>query len=141
MYLTGDIDIDTLCLLNASIKKYLNVLNQFNLKQILDKPTRITKDAASRIDHIIVRHPELVKVAEILPCKNINDHDGPYAFLNIHMPRYEPCFKMIRDEKALDSRAFKEDVSRIPLSSVYSYMQSQIQIKNCAFSILCSLKL
>ena len=53
IYLTGDINIDILCPSNSNTKRYLNVLNQFNLKQIVDKPTRVTKDTASLIDHII----------------------------------------------------------------------------------------
>ena len=96
------------------------MLNQFNLKQIVDKPTRVTKDTALLIDYIIISHPELVKFTDILPCNDISHHDGPYAFLNVRMPRDEPWFKMIRDEKSLDSRAFIEDVDRIPLSLVYA---------------------
>ena len=54
IYLTGDMNIDILCPSNSNNKRYLNVLYQFNLKQIVDKPTRDTKDTASLIDHIIV---------------------------------------------------------------------------------------
>ena len=134
IYLTGDINIDILCPSNSNCKKYMNVLNQFDLKQIVNKPTRVTKDTASLIDHIIVSHPELVKFNDILSCNDISDHDGPYAFFNVHMPRYEPRFKMIRDEKSLDSRAFIEDVSRMPFSLVYAVSDPNKKIEHFQYS-------
>ena len=73
----SDINIDILCPSNSNSKKYLNVLNQFNLKQIVDKPTRVTKGSASIIDHVSVSHPKLVKFADIVPCNDISDRDGP----------------------------------------------------------------
>ena len=65
-----------------------------------------------------VSHPELVIFNYILPCNDIGDHDGPYTFLDVRMPRYEPRFQMIRDERSLNSRAFIEDVNRIPFNLV-----------------------
>ena len=64
-------------------RKYLNLLQQYNLYQIVSKSTRITTKYCTLIDHIIVSHKDLVKHTDVLPCSTINDHDGPYALLNV----------------------------------------------------------
>ena len=99
----------------TEVKHYHNILQQFNLKQIVEKPTRTTINSATIIDHMIVSDDSLVKHTDVLPCELFSDHDGPYAILNIRKPPYEPRFKYICDEKQFNSQSFKDDIAKLPL--------------------------
>ena len=49
----------------------------------------------------------------------VGDHDAPFACINVRVPRFQPRFKFLRNEKELDENAFKEDFSLLPLDEVY----------------------
>ena len=49
----------------------------------------------------------------------VGDHDALYACINVRVPRFQPRFTLIRNEKELDENAFKEDFSLLPLDVVY----------------------
>ena len=119
LLITGDININVLNTNRPDVIKYLNILSQFNLHQIINTPTRSTDVTQTLIDHIIVSDTELVKHSGVLPCPSISDRDGPYALLNIRSPRYEPRFKIIRDEKNFDRSHFIKDVANLPFSIIY----------------------
>ena len=56
----------------------------------------------------------------VLPCPTISDHDAPYACINVRITRFEPRFKIIRNERQFVENAFLEDVAALPLNIVYS---------------------
>ena len=118
--ITGDININLYNTDNPAVKSYTDILAQHNLSQIIEKPTRTTRNTSTLIDHIIVSHPEMVKHKDVLPCPYVSDHDGPYVIMNVRFPKYEPRFKYIRDEKTLDMNDFLEDVKNLPFSIIYA---------------------
>ena len=86
---------------DTKFRKYLNMIDQFNLVQMVKTPTRITQNTSSLIDHILISHPSMIKFTDVFPCHGISDHDGPCALINVRVPRYEPRYKLIRDEKII----------------------------------------
>lgn len=54
IYILGDFNICLLHKLSVLCKKYQNCLNRFNLKQIIDEPTRVTCTSKTLIDHVVV---------------------------------------------------------------------------------------
>ena len=117
---SGDMNINLMSFEDTKCRKYLNMIDQFNLTQMVKTPTRITQNTSSLIDHILISHPSLIKYTDVLPCHGISDHDGPYALINVRVPRYEPRYKLIRDEKSFGHQSFVRDVSQLPFSLVYS---------------------
>ena len=63
-----------------SVKKYINVLETFHLKQHIVKQTRMQKKL---IDHIITNIPEKRIHQNVALADEITDHDLPYFILNI----------------------------------------------------------
>ena len=63
-----------------SVKKYINVLETFHLKQHIVKQTRMQK---LLIDHIITNIPEKRIHQNVALADEITDHDLPYFILNI----------------------------------------------------------
>ena len=49
----------------------------------------------------------------------VGNHNAPFACINVRVPRFQPRFTFLRNEKELDEKAFKEDFSVLPLDVVY----------------------
>ena len=116
LVLTGDINIDMLSQENHITKDYQSLLDMFDLKQMIDKPTRVTRTSRTLIDHIVTNCPSRVTTTGIVPCSIVSDHDGVYACINAKVSRFKPRYKYIRDTKTFDSDAFIKDFADIPFA-------------------------
>ena len=130
--ITGDFNLDLLCTSKPEVLQYCDILEQFNLTQIVNKPTRITLNRASLIDHIILSDPAICKHTDVLPCPHISDHDGPYAVLNVRLLRFQPRLKYIREEKHLNIEQYVSDMSYLPFSLIYAFedVETKLDIFN-----------
>ena len=81
--IAGDMNINFMSYEGTKCRKYLNMIDQFNLGQIVKTPTRITQNTSSLIDHILISHLSLIRFTEVLPCHGISDQDGLYALMNV----------------------------------------------------------
>ena len=73
----GDINIDVQK--NCSfVKRYVSLLNMNGLKQIVTKPTRVTKYTSTILDHIIVSDCSKITKCDVLPV-GISDHYLTYC--------------------------------------------------------------
>jgi hypothetical protein len=91
------------------------MLESFNLYQHVTRPTRSKQPLRSStlIDHIISN----TYIA--MYYHSISDHDGPYACINIRVSRFQPRFKMLRNERQFKETDFK-DLNTLPFCVVYS---------------------
>ena len=53
LMITGNFNLDLLCTSKPEVLQYCDILEQFNLTQNVNKPTRTTLNRALLIDHII----------------------------------------------------------------------------------------
>ena len=113
--IAGDTNID-ISKETVVSKKYLQILEHHGMKQHIEKPTR---KGSKLIDHISSNLDKIID-NNVLPCDEISDHDAPYVILNIRKQRFEPRFKMIRNEKNFDTESFLADVSMLPFTAVYA---------------------
>ena len=74
-------------------KKYQNLLDVFNLIQIVSELTRTTESSSTIIDHITTNDQSKITRTGIIPCSTVSDHDGPYVCINIRSTQLEPRFK------------------------------------------------
>ena len=79
----------------------------------------VTRTSKTLIDHIVVNSPQNITYTDVIQCSTVGDHDAPFACINVRVPRFQPRFKFLRNEKELDENAFKEDLSLLPLDVVY----------------------
>ena len=119
LVVTGDVNIDMRKPSDNLTRKYQTLLEVFSLKQIVTKPTRVTRTSKTLINHIVVNFPQNITYTDVIPCSMVGDHDAPFACINVRVPRFEPRFKFLRNEKELDENAFKEDFSLLHLDVVY----------------------
>ena len=119
LVVTGDVNIDIQKPSDNLTRNYQTLLEAFSLKQIVTKPTRVTRTSKTLIDDIVVNFPQNITYNDVIPCSMVGDHDAPFACINVRVPRFQPRLKFLRNEKELDENAFKEDFSLLPLDVVY----------------------
>lgn len=80
--ITGDFNINLLNMQNAVVDNFYSVLETFNLKQIVDVPTRVTETSESLIDLIIVSMEEDIVEKDVIETE-LSDHHLTYCTLQV----------------------------------------------------------
>ena len=114
---------ETPILITTNYQLYLKhnkeVLDTYNLKQHLKKPTR---QGVKAIDHIVSNlETEKVLITDVLPCPTIIDHDAPYAIIKIPTASFQTRYKYIKNIKNFNTKEYYTDFSTLPFSTVYSF--------------------
>ena len=107
--LMGDFNID----LNVcSNTKWLNLMNLFDLTQLVTEPTRITQTSATLIDHVYASNPE-----NIVHCTtssiSLSDH-FPVCFtrkINSKLPKHKHITTLYRCFKHFNERSFISELA------------------------------
>jgi len=102
-------DFNTNFLSNPATK-LLDILNLFNLTQMVDKPTRITEDSQTCLDVIITQTPSLVKNIDI-KAPILSDHSVPCALLRPLHFKNKTFKRLIYDYNKLDEVKFNNLLS------------------------------
>ena len=102
---TGDVDVDMLTPNRPEVKKYIGRLTSLNRHQHVQRPTRTIPTSNTPINHIIRNASNRISNCNVLPCPTISGHDGPYAYTNVRVKRFQPRNKLLRDEKRFDGTA------------------------------------
>ena len=93
----------------------------FDLPQIINEPTRITRTSRTIIDHIAVNSPTNIAASGVIPCSIVSDHDGVYACVNVRVSQFKPRHKCTRNTKTFDKTAFINDFQTIPFAVAESF--------------------
>ena len=116
--ITGDSNIDLLASTEIQ-KRYIEVLETYDLNNHISKATRIGKKL---IDHIISNIPaNKILHSDVLPCPTISDHDAPYIIANMPVNKFETRYKYIRNLKNFELEKYVQDFRALPISLVYSF--------------------
>ena len=73
-FLLGDTNLDVLRPATPGLQRYLEMLSELSLKQLITEPTRTCETTATLIDHIITSTPDLSSEPRVVPCCT-SDHD------------------------------------------------------------------
>ena len=111
----GDFNIDYNKTDNRDFKSLLNI---FELKQVITKPTRTTETSSTLIDLIIKNCPENITNKGVFP-KSIADHDMIACSRKINNICYNPKTIKCRNYTNYSPEELKSDVAKIDWSPVY----------------------
>ena len=94
-----DFNIDLLQDYHSTVQ-YKNMLNYFNLHQHVQQPTCV-KDKYGHllIDRVISNFSNQTTYTNVLPYLSVSGHNAPYVCINICLKRFQPHYKMIRNER------------------------------------------
>ena len=131
LMLIGDLNCDTAKPESTSeTKTLLSLAEEYNLTNLIDKPTRFSEKTATIIDHIWVRESSLVRKAGT--CDGISDHCGIYAYINALTP-VEDEEITCRNFKSFHAEKFRQDIKKFVEQSSFSRKMYEKDL-NAAFN-------
>ena len=90
------------------------------MTQLIEKPTRVTKNSETLIDLILVSSPESVKFSDVTVCPFEVDHDLVYMAYNFKKVKFKPRMVTKRIMKDFSDEEFKNKLNRSPWGNFYS---------------------
>ena len=112
--LLGDFNVNLSSSCDLSLKrKFTSLLCKFNLKNVIDVPTRLTGDTSSLIDLIITSVPSKFSSHGAYN-PGISVHHLVYAAVNLWRISEKPKLKLVRDFKRLDIKALQLEFASAP---------------------------
>ena len=109
---------DTLSVpLGTHTRKHLDLLNNYQLFQLIDEPTRVTGNSETCVDHFITNKKENVTNSGVYPL-SISDHSFIYAIRKIGIPRGNPRVIESWNFKSFDESAFILDLKNVDWPTV-----------------------
>jgi len=118
LILMGDINIDFLK--DTPLReKWHDVYSNFELDQIIRKPTRITENTQTLIDHIYISADVHITHADVVEC-SLSDHFVVYACVNtknnLHVPKHTHQTIKYRNFRKFEQEQFNQDLYNAPWS-------------------------
>ena len=118
--ITGDFNFDFLDASSSnSTKDMKRILSSFNLKQLIDKATRITKESSTLLDLFATNSPKNVALAKVIP-STLSDHDMLVVVRKITAGKIPPRPIECRNFSKYDQLTFIEDLEKCSWDDVYS---------------------
>lgn len=117
--LLGDFNCNMLDL-NAYDSKLLidSFIEPFSLKQLIEKPTRITNTSSTLIDLILVNKPENALFSNCCEAPGVSDHHFTYVAYSLKKEKFKPYKVTKRDFKNVDWANFKNSVEFAPWENI-----------------------
>ena len=109
---TGDFNINLYNLNNLHAENLYSVLDEFNLSQIVDSPTRITSTTATLIDLIMILNADKVLEKGVIDSE-ISDHQLVYCKVKVYGKHNEPKMVTYRNFKNFNYNNFEQDLFNI----------------------------
>ena len=94
-------------------RKLLNVLDNYNLTNVIKKPTRITEKTSTIIDLIITSDTSKIITSGCYDT-GISDHNIVYSVINLKRKKSKPVIKEVCNYKKIDIDALRTDFEQAP---------------------------
>ena len=115
--LMGDLNYNYL--VNADNKELKSVLVSFGLKQLVESPTRITKESKTLIDIICSTDPLNLCSVKVIPA-GLSDHKMIGCIRKLNNVKYHPKVISCRNYAIYNQQLFLNDLSSNSLEQVYT---------------------
>lgn len=120
----GDINIDLLDLDCNDTKKFLSLLEDLDLLQLITEPTRLSITRNSLLDVVICSKGSEISSSGVKYVNNLRtDHELTYCFLKGPQNRFCPIYKTFRDYRNFNYHVFVQDLQSLPFMELI-YMNS-----------------
>ncbi|CAB4035193.1 Hypothetical predicted protein [Paramuricea clavata] len=132
--LLGDLNCDML-----KNDRHSTALGEFcvnyNLKQIIDKSTRVTENSKTLIDVIILSNPSMVKESDTFDLI-ISDHYFIHVNRNLRRPKQGKSYIQVRSYKNYNSSRFAQDIGKIRwhILDIFDNTEEKVETFNNLFS-------
>lgn len=131
LMLIGDLNCDTAKPESTSETKTLvSLAEEYNLTNLIKKPTRFSEKTATTIDHIWVRESSLVRKAGT--CEGLSDHCGIYAYIKASIPLKDEEITC-RSFKSFQAESYRQDIKKFVEESNFRRKMEEKDL-NAAFN-------
>lgn len=112
-YILGDLIVNLLDNTPGTNSSRLNdIMNDYQLTQLINEPTRETSHSKSLIDLLITNDRDKIALCGVYP-SSISDHHLIYAIRKVGIPRGNPKIIVTRNLKNFDEDKFKFDLEQV----------------------------
>ena len=94
-------------------KELSNILNSFNLRNVITEPTRIAENSETLIDLCIVNDIQKVNQSGVLHLR-ISDHSLIYASYKIKKEKEPPIIRTVKNFQRVDNEKLNRELSLAP---------------------------
>lgn len=116
----GDFNVDMLRTESSECRFVTVTLEGLGLFQIVDKPTRVTDESETLLDHILTTDCDFASNSSVLSVsREVSDHCLTYCCVKFFNLKPAPVFKTVRDFKNIDHVHFRADLLSIPWNNIY----------------------
>lgn len=137
-YILGDFNINTLeKSSNQNIKKYTNMIKSVNFHNIIKRPTRITSNSATCLDHFYTNNKNTVDKKFIIT-NNISDHLPLLGIIRTKHYKKKQEIRNKRNFAKLDPIMFKIDMKNTVEKLLKDLTKLPNQTIHTDFQILCN---
>ena len=127
----GDFNIDHLKINSPALNFFnMNVVEPFVLTQVIEAPTRVTKNTSTKIDLVLTASPENVKKTGVVDVPGISDHCLVYFSYALKKPKYKPKMVTRRDLHNFKEEKFVEDIADIAWDRIYTANNANDKAEN-----------
>ena len=110
IYITGDINCNLLKdPRDCYTTRLINIIEAYQLTQVISEPTRITSNTSTLIDLFITNNRESIVHSGVYSL-SISDHNLIFAIRKIGIPRRSPRYVETRNFKKFNANAFLSDL-------------------------------
>ena len=106
----------------------MNLTEEYQLKQLIQKPTRFCNTTATTIDHIWVRDNSFVRKAGT--CEGLSDHCGIYGYIKNCKSEEVPQQIRCRSFKSFDVDKYREDIRKMVDESSFNENIAEKDVNN-----------
>ena len=137
----GDLNCDLFKTNDNDIKHIKRIYNMFELRQVINQPTRVTSDTETLIDHMATNRPDAVSHSGVIAC-GISDHDMVYLNRSMRLThiKRDPKVIVTRTCNHFDSTPLLTDLKAAPFSEINRFTNSPSEMwtiwKNLYLDIL-----
>ena len=111
--LAGDFNCDVLSTSSRQTRLLEEIIEEFQLIQVIQDPTRVTNNSSTLIDLILCSEAGLISNAKSLPCR-VSDHHLVYCEMSVHSSKPPVRFVTTRHLHKCDPSDIIQDLSRAP---------------------------
>ena len=108
-HVCGDFNINYLDKKSPGYKSLQQLMNAFNLTQLIKDPTRVTETSSTCIDLFLTNRNEIALSAGVVPF-GASDHDIIYLQRKLHREKPKARFITVRLFKNFSEEIFMEDI-------------------------------
>lgn len=115
----GDLNIDLLKFDSSAAIKLANILDTFDLKQIVSQPTRISENNATLLDIFMCSDSIAVHNVSVIDAHHLSDHCLVTCDVHTEKTKNEPRYYTSRNFKNFDNDKFLLDLGSAPFHLIY----------------------